>query len=198
MSSREPAGNDVTVPAKYSAAQRRIILAAFELFARHGVSGTSLQMIADFIGVTKAAVYHQFKTKDDIVHAVADTEMGRLEASLAEAEAQDSDPAARDALLVRVVDIAVQRRRLYGVMQNDPYMARFLAEHTSFQRLMERLFAKLSGESGDTDMRVQAAMLYSAIGGAAVHPMVVNLDDATLREHLLRFARGLFQLPEVS
>ncbi|MBF4997394.1 TetR/AcrR family transcriptional regulator [Nocardia sp. BSTN01] len=200
MSSCEAVGTAVTVAAKYTAAQRRVIVAAFELFARHGVSGTSLQMIADVIGVTKAAVYHQFKTKDDIVHAVADAEMARLEASLAEAEAQDSDPAARDALLGRVVDIAVQRRRLYGVMQNDPYMARFLAEHTSFQDLMERLFAVLSGERGDgrdTDMRVRAAMLYSAIGGAAVHPMVVDLDDAALREHLIRFARGLFQLPVV-
>ena len=31
----------------HSAAQTRIINAALELFARHGVNGTSLQMIAD-------------------------------------------------------------------------------------------------------------------------------------------------------
>jgi AcrR family transcriptional regulator len=30
------------------------------------VSGTSLQMIAGAMGVTKAAVYHQFKTKEEI------------------------------------------------------------------------------------------------------------------------------------
>jgi AcrR family transcriptional regulator len=42
-----------------TAAQGRIIAAALELFARNGVGGTSLQMIADAIGVTKAAVYHQ-------------------------------------------------------------------------------------------------------------------------------------------
>ncbi|AHH19464.1 putative transcriptional regulator, TetR family [Nocardia nova SH22a] len=186
----------MTVPAKYSAAQRRIILAAFELFAQHGVSATSLQMLADFIGVTKAAVYHQFKSKDDIVSAVAETEMARLEAALSESQTYDGATAARDALLVRVIDIAVQRRRLYSVMQNDPYMARFLAEHAEFRQLMERLFGALIGEDADTDMRVQAAMLYSAIGGAAAHPMVVDLDDAALREHLLRFARGMFQLPE--
>ena len=32
-------------------------------------------MIADTIGVTKAAVYHQFKTKDEIVIAAAGTEL---------------------------------------------------------------------------------------------------------------------------
>jgi AcrR family transcriptional regulator len=51
-----------------SAAQTRILIAALNLFADHGVSGTSLQMIADALGVTKAAVYHQFKTKDENHH----------------------------------------------------------------------------------------------------------------------------------
>ena len=36
----------------YTAAQTRIIDAALALFAEHGISGTSLQMIADAIGVT--------------------------------------------------------------------------------------------------------------------------------------------------
>jgi len=53
----------------YSPAQRRVATAAMELIAEHGVSGTSLQMIADALGVTKAAVYHQFKTKEAIVIA---------------------------------------------------------------------------------------------------------------------------------
>ena len=38
--------------------------AALELFARRGVSGTSLQDIADHLGVTKAAVYYQFRSKE--------------------------------------------------------------------------------------------------------------------------------------
>jgi AcrR family transcriptional regulator len=44
----------VTAAAPRSAAQDRIVNAALELFAEHGVGGTSLQMIADSIGVTKA------------------------------------------------------------------------------------------------------------------------------------------------
>ena len=67
-------------PTPPSAAQLRVITAALELFTRHGVGGTSLQMIADEIGVTKAAVYHQYRTKDEIVLAAAESELGRLEA----------------------------------------------------------------------------------------------------------------------
>ena len=40
------------------------------------MNGTSLQMIADAMGVTKAAVYHQFHTKEEIVLAVAETGAG--------------------------------------------------------------------------------------------------------------------------
>ena len=57
-------------------AQTRVLDAAFNLIAQHGVSGTSLQMIADEIGVTKAAVYRQFKSKDDIVIALTERELG--------------------------------------------------------------------------------------------------------------------------
>ena len=85
-------------PVAPSAAQARIITAALDLFARHGVGGTSLQMIADEIGVTKAAVYHQYKTKDEIVLAAAEAELARLEAVIDAAEAEPSRKRARDAL----------------------------------------------------------------------------------------------------
>ena len=62
------------------AAQVRVITAALELFSEHGVGGTSLQMIADTIGVTRVVVYHQFKTKDEIVIAAAGTELERVQA----------------------------------------------------------------------------------------------------------------------
>ena len=73
------ASDRVTMPTP-SAAQARIISAALELFAQNGVGGTSLQMIADAIGVTKAAVYHQYNTKDEIVLAAAEAELDEVEA----------------------------------------------------------------------------------------------------------------------
>ena len=51
---------------------------ALELFAENRVSATSYQMIADALGVTKAAVYHQFKTKNELIIAVTELELARL------------------------------------------------------------------------------------------------------------------------
>jgi AcrR family transcriptional regulator len=82
-----------------SAAQHRILDAALALIAENGVGGTSLQMIADEVGVTKAAVYHQFKTKEEIVIALTERELGRLDDALEAAEAESSRPRAREVLL---------------------------------------------------------------------------------------------------
>jgi AcrR family transcriptional regulator len=65
-----------------SAAQMRTLKAAMDLFASYAVGATSYQMIADALGVTKGAVYHQFKTKNEIIIAVAEMELARLEDAL--------------------------------------------------------------------------------------------------------------------
>jgi AcrR family transcriptional regulator len=123
----------------HSAARTRVLDAALDLFATHGVSGTSLQMIADAVGITKAAVYHQFRTKEQIVIAVTERELGRLAPALEEAEAYENGPQARDALLVGVIEMAVRDRRLVRTLQFDPVVVRLLAEHKPFQLFMDRL-----------------------------------------------------------
>lgn len=182
--------------ARYTAAQTRVITAALPLFADHGVSGTSLQMIAEALGVTKAAIYHQFKSKDEIVLAVAEVELERLEVALEAAEAEESRLQARQVLLTKVIDLAVERRRMASALQGDPVMIRLLAEHEPFQQLMDRLYGLLLGEEPGAESRVPAAMVAAAIGGAVSHPLVADLDDDTLRSNLLHLARGLLDLPE--
>ena len=178
-----------------SAAQNRILVAALDLFADHGVSGTSLQMIADALGVTKAAVYHQFKTKDEIVIAVTEMQLARVEEALEGAEAAEDRPQARELLLERLIEIAVEQRRMVGIMQSDPVIIRFLAEHKPFQAFLGRLYAALMGDDTGPGTSVQATMLSGAIGSAVKHPLVAHLDDATLRSHLLRLTRRLVDLP---
>lgn len=178
--------------ASYTAAQTRIIEAALVLFAEHGISGTSLQMIADAIGVTKAAVYHQYNTKDEIVLAVAQIVLAGLEAAVTAAEAERSRSRAREVLIAQMIDLAVERRRMASVLQRDPVMLRFLEEHEPFRYVMERLNRLLmGGGASDPRARVQAAMLAAAIAGAVIHPLVVDLDDESLRSQLLKQARKL-------
>jgi AcrR family transcriptional regulator len=180
----------------YSSAQQRIVNAALDLFAEHGVGGTSLQMIADSLGVTKAAIYHQFKTKDEIVLAAAAAELANLEAAVVAAEAEPDRARARDVLVARIVDLAVQRRRMESTLLGDPVIVRFFAHHEPFRQVMDRLYRLLMGDDAGPDARVPAAMLTAAIGGAVMHPIVAGLDDETLRTQLLRLARRFLDLPD--
>jgi AcrR family transcriptional regulator len=175
-------------------AQTRVIEAALVLFAEHGISGTSLQMIADAIGVTKAAVYHQYQTKDEIVLAVAGVVLADLEVAVSAAEAEGSRARAREVLIARMIDLAVERRRMASVLQQDPVMLRFLDEHEPFRRVMVRVNRVLMGGASDPGARVQAAVLASAIAGAVIHPLVLDLDDESLRSLLLKQMRTLLSL----
>jgi AcrR family transcriptional regulator len=182
-------------PIALSAAQTRVVTAALELFARHGVGGTSLQMIADEIGVTKAAVYHQYKTKDEIILAAAEAELARLEAVIDAAETESSPKRARDALITGMVDLAVDRRRTTSTILSDPVIVGFFAEHETFREVMHRLRRLLIGDDAGPEARVRTAMLIAATSGAVMHPFVVGLDDDILRAELLRLARRFLGQP---
>lgn len=192
-----------TAPQKFSAitrtvAQTRVLDAALKLIAEHGVSGTSLQMIADAMGVTKAAVYRQFKTKEEIVIAITEREMSRLEDAVEAAEAVGHPVAARQILLDRMIDQAIERRGIVSVLQFDPVIIRLQAEHEPFQRFIERLYAALLGTESGVEARFHAAMLSSAISVAVMHPLIANLDAETLRAQLSQMSRRMLDLPVTS
>jgi AcrR family transcriptional regulator len=178
-----------------TAAQTRVLDAAIKLIAERGVSGTSLQMIADAMGVTKAAVYRQFKTKEEIVIAITERELGRIEDALEAAEAEGHGLRAREVLLDRMIDQAIERRGVVSVLQFDPVIIRLQAEHEPFQRFIERLYAALLGTEAGVEARFHAAMLSSAISVAVMHPLIADVDDDTLRAQLVQMTRRILELP---
>ena len=85
-----------------------------------------------------------------------------------------------------MIDLAVARRAWAGVLQRDPVMLRCLEEHTRFRHVMQRVNRALMGGAPDARPRVLAATLAATIGAAVIHPLVVGLDDQTLRAELRR------------
>lgn len=176
---------------QYSAAQQRTIAAAIELFAERGVGGTSLQMIADAVGVTKAAIYHQFRTKEAIMVAAVTFELRDIEAALEEVERAGSTLAAREQLLDALIGIAVARRAAVAALQTDPLIVPFLTEHERFRELWPRLYMALLGDTLDQSALVRTAVLSAAISGAVAHPFARGIPDDVLKAELLAIARRL-------
>src|SRR5580698_325677 len=67
--------------------RQQILETAQRLFAERGYDATSLQMIADEMGLTKAAVYYHFPAKVDIRHALLWPKFEQLKTLLDEAAA---------------------------------------------------------------------------------------------------------------
>jgi AcrR family transcriptional regulator len=61
-----------SVPEKAEPVVERLGRVSVELFAEHGYAQTSVQQIVDAAGVTKGALYHYFKSKDDLLFDIYD------------------------------------------------------------------------------------------------------------------------------
>ncbi|MEV6639056.1 TetR/AcrR family transcriptional regulator [Amycolatopsis sp. NPDC051371] len=80
---------------------------ATRLFAERGFAGTSLQDIADALGITRPALYYYVKSKEELLaKLVTEVTNGPLE-ELTELVARDLDPVAK---LRGIVEIIVGRR----------------------------------------------------------------------------------------
>ena len=166
-------------------ARERLLAAAAELFSRHGVSGTSLQMIADELGVTKAAVYHQFQSKEDIVWAVINPVLDRLAVIVDAAEARRSRADRVETLLAGIIDLVVANRRLMTVLQTDPAVLHHLRVDSVLRSLEERITCLLVGPDPDVEALVCAAMVSGGLIATGTDPRLQPLGDDALRRHLL-------------
>ncbi|CQD13877.1 TetR family transcriptional regulator [Mycolicibacterium conceptionense] len=66
--------------------RQRILDVARELFAEKGVVRTSLQDIADRLGITKPALYYHFRSREDLVRSILQPLIDEGEAFIAEQE----------------------------------------------------------------------------------------------------------------
>ena len=61
---------DENEPPEAASTRERILNVALDLFTEKGFDGASLREIAERLGVTKAAIYYHFASKDDILLAL--------------------------------------------------------------------------------------------------------------------------------
>lgn len=98
----------------------RICEVALELFTEQGYDATSLREIAERLGVTKAALYYHFRTKDDIVASLINDQVARLDELIAWGREQPPGVESRREFV-----------RRYAAMLFD-------GDYSRFMRFMER------------------------------------------------------------
>ncbi|TQK30500.1 TetR family transcriptional regulator [Arthrobacter sp. SLBN-53] len=177
-------------------ARERVIDAAVELFAEHGVQGTSLRMIADRLGVAKGAVYYQFRSKDDIVLALLTPLFDAIAGVVEDAEAQPSPQSRRDTAIRGLVDVAVDQRRATCLFRGDPVVDELVTRHGELQILADRMRALLSGTEPTDIQRVALSVACAGLYFCTTDPRLRDIPAPHLREILLRGFRASVSGPE--
>jgi AcrR family transcriptional regulator len=179
-------------PAATPASTReRIIQAAIDLFASQGYGGTSLRHIAEQLGVTKAAVYHHFHTKDDIARVVLGRALDVLAAMTDRLIVAGTDPAAWQRALPQVLDIAFsQRQLLFALERNEnTFRERFATDPDLGARLTSdpaSLAGLLANPATDPAVRVRLGCAFGSLFGLLFifSDHYQDIPDDKLRQYL--------------
>src|SRR6478752_6452876 len=164
--------------------RQRLIDVAVALFTRHSFAGTSLQMIADEMGFTKAAIYYHFRTREELLAAVVEPIFEQLSDVISAAEAQRTATARADHMLRSYAELAVANRALVSVLACDPSVTTLLRAHPHWGELINRQLALLAGGALDAGGLIKATVALAGIS-SAVGPAWIAVDDGDLLGHLV-------------
>ena len=99
--------------------RQRILDVAAELFVEQGYDGTSLREIAERLGVTKAALYYHFKSKEDIVHSFTEDYFTRLDAVIAWGREQPANAQTAHEVFDRYITIVLEGSEVFRFLERN-------------------------------------------------------------------------------
>lgn len=158
--------------------------AALDLFVEHGFEGTSLQDIAAQLGVTKAAVYYHFHSKDDLLTALVQPAFDELSRFIDGREARPHRGVRRTAELTEYVDFLLRNRRVMAFITRDAAAMSRPVVVAQGVALRDRVEALLLGHAEDDRLaRFWVSGTMQAMAGALLS--CPDAPEEWLREELV-------------
>ncbi|MFJ8826293.1 TetR/AcrR family transcriptional regulator [Streptomyces sp. NPDC102467] len=149
--------------------RQRIQDVALELIAEQGYEKTSLREISERLGVTKAALYYHFKTKEDIVVSLFEDLMTPIDELIAWAKEQPSTLETKREILTRYGTALTNAAPLFRFMQENQAQMRELSIGEDFKHRMKDLLDHLLPENVTMTNRVRCfSALFSMHAGMFV------------------------------
>src|ERR1700722_3476978 len=175
----------------------RVQEVALELFAEQGYEKTSLREIAERLGVTKAALYYHFKSKEDIVHSFTDDYFVAIDDLVDWGKQQPRTEETRREVLNRYVGIVLGGGEVFRFLeQNRAAVQAMEAGKDRSARSRDRLDSLvdvLAGPDAPLRERVRATAATLTVG-ATCHVYLQQVDDPDkLRAIILEIATDLIR-----
>ena len=169
---------------------QRVLDVALALFSEHGFDGTSLQQIADRLGVTKAAVYYHFRSKDDLLAALVGPAFDELDDLLRGVEALPRDTARQKLALQAFVEYLLRHRGTAAWLSRD---VAAITRPIVWDRARDtecRLDALLTVGGSDPLAQFWTGAITRAVSGAVL--ALPDADEAWLRAEIAALSTNLF------
>ena len=173
----------------------RVQKVALELFAEQGYEKTSLREIAGRLGVTKAALYYHFKSKEDIVHSFTDDSFAEIDDLLDWAKDQPRTEETNREILDRYVGIVLAGSEVFRFLEQNRAAVQGMEagkeRFTRFRGRLDTLVDLLAGPDAPLRDRVRASAALLSVG-ATCHVYLQQVDDPDkLRAIVLEMATDL-------
>jgi AcrR family transcriptional regulator len=134
--------------------RERIKQVALEMFTEHGYEQTSLREIAERLGVTKAALYYHFKSKEEIVAAFVEERIATTDELIGWARAQPPGPATRREFVRRYAS-EIDTGRYHSVMrffqENQPALKGTAVGETMRERMFDLIDVLIGPDASPVD-----------------------------------------------
>jgi len=168
---------------------------ALELFAEQGYEKTSLREIAERLGVTKAALYYHFKSKEDIVGSLVEDYFGQIDALIEWGRDQPRTDEMRGTVLSRYFGIVAEGSEVFRMLQQNQAALSSLAsaKHRSelFRERMDGLVGILSEPDAPLAAQVRAAVALASVSFGCMFYADRADDPEKLRSIVLDIACSL-------
>jgi AcrR family transcriptional regulator len=188
-----PARGMSTRAAQAERTRQQIVETAQRLFAEIGYDATSLQMIADELGLTKAAVYYYFPAKNDILDEALRPGLQRLKVLLDEAAAMRGRRARIEHLVDGFADFLVHNRYVVTA-STEPAVTR----HDPDAMAMGLRRRTLTLMFGDHPTPAERFSFDVAFLVPKALPSLADLTDEDMREVLKTTMLRILRVPSLS
>ena len=166
----------------------RIQQIAVELFTEHGYEGTSLREIAERLGVTKAALYYHFKSKEDIILSLVLDYQAQIDALIAWSRERPGNAETRREILTRYMHIVAERSQVFRMLHQNQAALNTMAEALrTLKNAPLQLADQLAGPDAALRDRARAMM---ALGSMSVGWMYL-CDQVRDRDELSEIVSGI-------
>ncbi|QOC95164.1 TetR/AcrR family transcriptional regulator [Micromonospora craniellae] len=173
--------------------RERIKAVALELFTEHGYEATSLREVAERLGVTKAALYYHFKSKDEIVTSVVEDRLDRMDALISWGEAQPDTLATRQTLIERYADamFSGEQPSVMRFFEQNQTALKNLSAGRELRERMFRLASVLCRGDDSAGAQLRAVLALFAVHSSWFAVRTPDITDADRKQVALEVAYEL-------